>query len=119
MFERILTKKTLATEANKRIAVYRRTITINRDGSQKENWQKNGEFWAAIYPMWAKKRFEFKSLGVEATHYIKIPGKIDLLTTDIIVFDNREFEILTIENIKEKDEFLFLICKEKYKYKIL
>lgn len=119
MFERVLTKKTIATESNKRIVVYRRTIDIKLDGSQKENWEKHKEYWAAIYPIRSQKRIEFKSLGVEITHYLKIPGKVDILTTDIIVFDNREFEILTIENIQEKGEFLFLTCKEKKKYEVL
>lgn len=105
-------RKTLATEARHRVTIQRQTSTTDGDGGFDQSWTELTQCFAAIYPIKAQQRFEYKSLDVDATHIIKIRGLIDLEELDRVIYSSRTFEILSIENIQERDFLKILTCKE-------
>lgn len=106
-------KKTLATEARHRIQIQRVTNVSDGEGGFTETWTTLNTVWAAVYPIRAQQRFEYKSIDVEATHYVKVRGYIDITAKDIIVFKGtRKLEVLTVENIQELNFNQFITCKE-------
>jgi SPP1 family predicted phage head-tail adaptor len=104
--------KSMATEARHRITVQRKASTKDGEGGHVDTWSDIIECFAAIYPIRAQQRFEYRSVNVEATHFVKMRYGIDILEKDRIVFGARTFEILTIENIQERGFQLWITCKE-------
>lgn len=106
-------KKELATECRHRVQVQRRALVSDGEGGHTETWSALGTYWGAVYPMSSKQAFEYNSINVNATHIIKIRGFISLLEKDRFYFDSRYFEILTIENIQERDIIKVCACLER------
>ena len=109
-------RKTLATECRHYVYIQRKTSTDDGEGGYTVSWSSVKRIAAAIYPIRAIQRFEFQSVDVEATHIIRIRGKIENLTeVDRIYWGVKEkiFEILTIENVQEQDWVKILTCKER------
>jgi SPP1 family predicted phage head-tail adaptor len=106
-------KKTLATEARHQVAIERNAATTDGEGGYSDGiWQTIDTVFAAIYPIQARQQFQYKSIGVDATHLIKIRGKIEVAETDRIKFGSRVFEILAVENIQERGFEKVITCKE-------
>jgi SPP1 family predicted phage head-tail adaptor len=74
-------KKTLASEFKHRVTIQELTITPDGEGGFSESWNDTSVVYAAVYPMSAKQLMEYKTIGVEATHIIKIRGDVDIKTT--------------------------------------
>lgn len=109
-------RKTLATECRHYVDIQRLTKTADGEGGFTETWGTIYTCAAAIYPIRAEQLFEYRSINVEATHIIKIRGKIDILNeVDRIYWGVKEkiYEILTIENIQEQDWVKVITCKER------
>lgn len=107
-------KKSLATECRHYIYIQRLRKIKDGEGGYTETWHTILRCAAAIYPIRAQQLFEYRSINVEATHIIKIRGKIDILNeVDRIEWNSRIFEILTIENIQEQDWVKIITCKEQ------
>ena len=108
-------RKTLATECRHYIAIQSKTKTSDGEGGFYESWGTVKHVAAAIYPIRADQVMEYRSLNVEATHIIKIRGKIELTEVDRFYWSVKDkiFEILTIENIQEQDWVKLITCKER------
>jgi len=107
-------KKTLATECRHYVYIQRKRNVDDGEGGYVVTWSSIKRIAAAIYPIRAAQLFEYRSINVEATHIIRIRGKIDLTEVDRVYWGVKDkiFEILTIENIQEQDWVKILTCKE-------
>lgn len=113
MIKRYGNKKSVS-EFRHRIALRNNIQTRNPDGSINITKIVSKECWAAIYPISSKQVFEYKSINIEASHLIKIRGKIEISeNTQDFLFKNREFEILTVENLQERNIISIIMCKER------
>lgn len=108
-------RKSLATELRHYITIQYLSKLSDGEGGYVESWHSRSNIAAAIYPIRAEQLFEYRSINVQATHIIKIRGKIDLTEVDRIYWNVKEkiFEILTIENIQEQDWVKVITCKER------
>lgn len=106
-------KKSLATEARHRVSIYEDLSTTDEDGGVNESLSlKYENISAAIYPKSAQQVMEYKTLNVDATHLIKFRGYIDIEELDTIFWGARKFEVLTKENIQERNFELLVTCRE-------
>ena len=105
-------KKSLATELRHYVYLQHSTVVKDNEGGFTVSWHTFKRCSCAIYPLRAEQIFQYRSINVEATHLIKMRGYISLTDKDRILFDGRIFEILTIENIQEKDVVKYITCKE-------
>jgi len=108
-------KKSFATELRHYVSIQYFTKAYDGEGGYIESWSEKNNIAAAIYPIRAEQLFEYRSINVEATHIIKIRGKIELTEVDRIYWDvkDKTFEILTIENVQEQDWVKVITCKER------
>lgn len=106
-------KKTSCTEYRKQIMFRSNEITRNDDGSISTTPVLRGPYWSAIYPLSAKRIFEYKSMHIDATHIIKVNGKVEFDEDEDIIYGERVFEILTIEDIQERGIEKLVVCLEK------
>ena len=106
-------KKSLATEARHRISFQTFTTVGDGEGGFTNTWSTAQTVWAAIYPIKASQMFEYNTVNEEITHIIKLRGYIVINSTMRILFGTRIFEILTTENLQERDFVQVLACKER------
>lgn len=106
-------RKTNATTMNKRIEIQSKSLRCDVEGGQYETWATVNTVWASVWPVKSDLVYEYKSMGVEVTHQIKIRGYIDVTEQNRIIYDGRTFEILTVENFQENDFDVLITCKEE------
>ena len=110
-------RKSLASECRHYVTIEERANVSDGEGGFTENWTTvsgYGSVPAAILPIRAQQKLEYRSINVNATHYIKFRGEITLVESENrISFDSRVFEILTVENFQERDILNFCVCKER------
>ena len=106
-------KKTLATELRHFIYIQTLARTADGEGGFTQEWTTGDMVPAAVSPIQARQQFENKSVGVDATHLIKIRGLIDVdEKNNRFLYGSRTFEILTIEDIQERGIVKVVTCKE-------
>lgn len=109
-------KKTDATEMRHYITIQTKANVADGEGGFTETWTDGDTIAAAIYPVRAQQQFDFRSVNVDASHFIKVRGEAEMLESNRIKFESigvaRYFEILTIEDIQERGIVKWLTCKE-------
>lgn len=109
-------KKSDATEMRHYVVIQYKASTTDEEGGFTETWADGDTISAAIYPIKAIQQFQYKSINVDATHFIKIRGAIIVAEENRIKYQIgaliRYFEILTIEDIQERGVVKFITCKE-------
>lgn len=103
----------MSSDLRHQIEIQSLTSASDGAGGFTDIWETTITTWASISPISAKQRDYYNSLSTEITHIIKIRGDVDCRDTYKIKYDNREFEILTVENIQERDLLKIITCKER------
>lgn len=107
-------RKSQASESQHRVTIQERADTTDEEGGFTENWTDLKTIWASILPIQARQQFVYKSINVDATHLIRIRGMIDVSETiNRVKWGDRIFEILTVENLQERNFVKVLTCLEK------
>lgn len=104
--------KSMATESRHYVSVQRLTQSSDGEGGFTSEWKTEDNIWASVNPIRAIQQYQFKSINVDATHHVTTRGYTDINEKDRILFNERILEVLTIENIQERDFELFITCKE-------
>lgn len=106
-------KKTLASRQHHYITIQTKTKVSDGEGGFDVTWTDGDEVPAAIFPIRADQKFEYDSINVHATHRIEIRGLITVSEdTNRFRFGSRYFEILTSENLQERNVVNVITCKE-------
>jgi len=107
-------RKSPATNRRHLVWIERRTLTRDGEGGYTEAWARVGgsQIWASVSPIKAVQRLDYQSVEVDATHLLTFGGYDDVEENDRVSFGTRTFEILTIENIQERDFLKVCTCKE-------
>lgn len=105
-------KKTFASEARHYITIQSLVRVHDYEGGEEATYIDEKQVAAVISPIQARQQFNYKSVGVDATHLIKVRGLIDITEKNRIKFGTRLFEILTIEDIQELGVLKVCTCKE-------
>jgi len=106
-------RKTLASQCCSYVYIQTLARTADGEGGFTQKWTTGDMIPAAISPIQARQQFENKSVGVDATHLIKIRGLIDVdEKNNRFLYGSRTFEILTIEDIQERGIVKVVTCKE-------
>lgn len=108
-------KKSLASQCRHYSNIEERSYADDGQGGQQEVWSVVSEnVPASITPLNAKRMEEYRTFDVEASHEIKVRGEIVLVeSNNRIVYNNRVFEIKTVEDIQERNVEQICICLER------
>jgi len=112
-FDRIQQNQALSSVLRHQVDFQYKANTNDGEGGRLEGWISRGVTWASVDPITAKQRNYYNSLSTEVTHIVKIRGDVICSDTDRLVFGERIFEILTIENIQERDILKMVTCNER------
>lgn len=112
-FDRIRKDHALSSELRHQVELQIPSNSADGEGGFFDGWVTKTTTWASVSPISAKQRDYYISLSTEITHTIKIRGDVDCLDTYQVKYGDRCFEILTVENIQERDVLKILVCKER------
>ena len=109
--------KDLSSICRHYIKIEERTDVSDGEGGFTETWGTVDGYAtvpAAVWPIFAFQKAQFRSVDSEATHFIIVRGEIEINHTDNrIVFGSRVFEILAVEDIQERGIRRQVTCKER------
>ena len=106
-------KRSQASQAQHYIYIQRVVRRDDGEGGQSKEWVDVQRVSAAVLPIRAHQRLEYKTINVDATHLIKIRGRLSLNEKNRFRFNDRIFEILTIEDLQERGFVKVCTCLEK------
>ena len=97
---------------NKRITWQYQAGVPDGMGGTTEVWTDSTTTWAALWPMSAKEIVQAGKVTLDATHRIVIRFLSGIEADWRGKYGNRYFNIISIINKEEANEFLTLLCKE-------
>lgn len=101
-----------AGDLNKRITIQYPTKASDSMGGITEVWTDSDTIWAAIWPTSANELRQSMQTDMVITHRIRIRYRSVLRSAWRLKFGNRYFNIVSIINPNERNEWLDLMCKE-------
>ena len=78
-----------------------------------ENFSNNIEVWAMIATVRGLESFDGVNVETLVTHNIYIRFLPGVTEETWVLFDDRRFDIVDVENLDERKTFLLLRCKER------
>lgn len=98
---------------NKRITFYKLEETENVLAQIEQTLKKVKTVWASVEPTRGKEYQEAQRIRPELTYKITTRYHREITPDMIIQFKDRYFEIISIINVRERNEILEMICTEK------
>ena len=97
---------------NKRITLqYPANVSDNMRGFT-TTWTDSADVWAAIWPVSATEAIRSMQPTLITTHRVRIRYRSTVQPEWLVKFGTRYFNITSIINIEEINEWLDLLCKE-------
>jgi len=102
-------KKGRSTERRHRITVLRVERGRAAGGYTEKSTAPAGPYWASVESLTETQRVKYQSVSVDATHRITVDGAIEVDEGDMIEFDGRRFEVMTVrrEEERRRDKVIF------------
>ena len=94
------------------ITIERLTLTPDVAGGNAQLWLVNKSLKSFIKPMSGGEFLHSQRLEARLTHRVFIRYIADILNTDRVVFNGRNFQIRAIINIEERNKWIELHCEE-------
>ncbi len=95
-----------------RITLLRQVNEVNDYGASTQTWKRVATVWANVRPLSGREYFSAQQVQSEITTQIWLRYIEGIKPTMKVKFGKREFEILSVLNIQERDVSLQLMCKE-------
>jgi len=91
-----------------------RTYTKTRDeyGAEIETWADFADTWASVEPLIGREYMAAKQISAEVSHKIRMRYIAGLLPTMRIAWGSREFEIVSIINVQERNQEIVIMATE-------
>jgi len=105
-------KKGRATERNRRITVLRVERERAAGGYTEKSTAPSGPYWASVEALTETQRVKFQSVSVDATHRITVDGATEVNEGDLIEFEGRRFEVMTVRREEERRRDKVIITQE-------
>ena len=93
-------------ELRHKITFQKLTTTTNENGFEVEDWEDYKTVWAAITNLHGREYFEAAAVQKENTVKFTIRYFKGLDTSMRILFQGRQYNIISIDNIKYKNKYI-------------
>lgn len=99
-------------DLNKRITLQKPATTTNERGFEIENWEDLKTVWAAVSNLHGREYFAAATVQAENTVKFIIRYLEGLDTTMRILFQGRQYNIISIDNIKYQNHYMEIKAME-------
>lgn len=93
-------------ELRHKITFQKLTTTTNENGFEVEAWENYKTIWAAVSNLYGKEYFEAAAVQKENTVKFTIRYFKALDTSMRMLFQGRQYNIISIDNIKYKNKYI-------------
>lgn len=93
-------------DLNKRIIIQTFSITVSDSGFETEGWNTYKTIWASATNLHGREFYSAMAVHSEKTIKFSIRYMKDLDTSMRILFDNKSYNITSIDNIKYGNNFM-------------
>jgi len=102
-------------DMNERITLQNRVLTepVFNNPDFTETFTTTAEVWAGINTVTGKTWFDGVSTDINITHEIVIRYDATVTAETWILFDSRRIDILKVEDLDGRKEFMLLTCTDK------
>ena len=91
---------------NKRITIQKLTITTNDNGFEEESWQDYKIVWSAVNNLFGREFYAAATVNAEKTIKFTIRYCNDIDTSMRILFQDKQYNITFIDDIKYSNAFM-------------
>lgn len=95
-----------------RITLQKYTETTDEEGFSIQEWQDIATVWASIENLYGREYWQAAAIQAENTIKFIIRYRKDLPNDMRIKFQDQHYEIISINNIKYKNEYIEIKAKE-------
>ena len=95
-----------------RSELQRETLVSDGIGGGVKLWEKYADVWAYIKPTSGREALFGMQLEHVITHDVFIRYRSGVVASDKLVYNDREFNIVSIINVEERNVWLRLRCEE-------
>lgn len=99
------------TNLNKRIIIQKKSLTVNEEGYQVEAWVDVISLWAGIKNLHGSEFFQAQAVNSNVTCKMTIRYTKNIDTSMRIVYDNKYYNILYLDDINESHKFIEIMCE--------
>lgn len=99
-------------DLNKRITIQKLITITNKNGFEEETWQDYKTVWASADNLFGREYYAAQAVQAEKTVKFTIRYCKDLDTNMRILFDNKQYNIVFIDNIKYGNAFMAIKAME-------
>lgn len=99
-------------QLNKRVTIQYKTRVSDDMGGFTTTWNDLATVWARIRPTGARELIQGMQPDIVVTHVVRIRHRDHFRGDYRLKFGQRYFDIKSIINPEEKNEWLDLVCKE-------
>ena len=89
-----------------RIIIQKFTLCVNENGFETEAWQDYKSVWAAVSNLSGREYYQAAAIQAEKTVKFQIRHIEDLDTEMKIIFKDKQYNIISIDNIKYANKYL-------------
>ena len=98
---------------NHRVVLQSKTSTQDATGSAVETWKTKGTLWAEVVPLNSREYWAAQQVQSDVTHRVSIRYYDGLRPDWRMKFGTRLFDIRSVINVDEGNEWHVLLCKEE------
>lgn len=95
-------------ELRHRIIIQKQEITTNENGFEEEEWVDYKIVWAGVNNLYGKEYFEAAAIQMENAVKFTIRYLAGLDATMRILFNHRQYNIISVDNIKYNNRFIVI-----------
>lgn len=99
-------------ELRHRITLQKKVDVIDSDGFTTQQWQDVATVWAAVENLHGREYWEAAAIQAENTVKFTIRYRQDVDQTMRIVFKKKVYNILSVDNIRYRNEFIEIKARE-------
>lgn len=99
-------------ELRHRITIEYRVVTTNENGYETEIWKEYRKVWASVSNLSGREYFEAVAVKAEETVKFTIRYTDAIDTTMRILFKDKRYNIVSVDNIKYRNRFIVIKALE-------
>lgn len=98
-------------ELRHRIKIQKHTSEMNENGFEVKSWQDFKSAWASVTNLHGREFFQAKQVSSSASTKFIIRYIDELDTKMRILYNDKHYNIIYIDNIKDRNRFIELLCE--------
>lgn len=95
------------------VTIEKNTEVLDAAGSPKDSWSAFATVFARLEPLTGRELYAAQQFSTALSHKVTIHYLVGVIPKMRISFGTRRLNILSVENMGERNRFMSLMCEER------